>query len=237
MGSRATLEAVRRALVDERSGRVVFVSHCLLNENVRYLGGAARPAAMDEIVDACREIRAGICQMPCPEQAAWGGVLKRRLLPVYGAAGTLRHRLRRPLTRLFLAWTAFVHRRLARAVADEIADYRRSGFEVVGVVGVGASPSCGVTSTLDVGRVVEGLAACPLARIDRGTVNAVVTGSVVAGAGSFIGRVRAETARRGVDVPFLEHDLVAELEGRGPSPAAAAILAAGRSASPGTLGR
>jgi uncharacterized protein YbbK (DUF523 family) len=141
----AALEAVRRALPDARSGQVVFVSHCLLSENVRYLGGAARPAAIDEIVDACREIRAGICQMPCPEQAAWGGVLKRRLLPVYGAAGTVRHRLRGPLARLFLAWTALVHRRLARAVAGQIADYRGAGLEVVGAVGVGASPSCGVT--------------------------------------------------------------------------------------------
>ena len=36
------LEQLQRALADQRSRRVVFVSHCILNENVRYLGGAAR---------------------------------------------------------------------------------------------------------------------------------------------------------------------------------------------------
>ena len=34
------LEQLQRALADKRSRRVVFVSHCILNENVRYLGGA-----------------------------------------------------------------------------------------------------------------------------------------------------------------------------------------------------
>ena len=34
------LEELQRALADERSRRVVFVPHCILNENVRYLGGA-----------------------------------------------------------------------------------------------------------------------------------------------------------------------------------------------------
>jgi hypothetical protein len=32
-------------LKDERSKRVIFVSHCWLNENTRYLGGAFRPGA------------------------------------------------------------------------------------------------------------------------------------------------------------------------------------------------
>jgi hypothetical protein len=31
-------------LADARSNKVIFVSHCLLDENVRYLGGAFMPA-------------------------------------------------------------------------------------------------------------------------------------------------------------------------------------------------
>jgi hypothetical protein len=34
------LDELQRALADKRSRPVVFVSHCILNENVRYLGGA-----------------------------------------------------------------------------------------------------------------------------------------------------------------------------------------------------
>jgi len=80
-GSR--LDTLRERLRDERGGRVLFVSHCLLNENVRYQGGAGRRGAVDEIVDECRMRGLGICQMPCPEQRAWGGVGKRFTTP-YG---------------------------------------------------------------------------------------------------------------------------------------------------------
>ena len=34
------LQVLLERLDDERSKKVVFISHCLLNENVRYLGGA-----------------------------------------------------------------------------------------------------------------------------------------------------------------------------------------------------
>jgi uncharacterized protein YbbK (DUF523 family) len=56
---------------------VVFVSHCLLNQNVRYLGGATRPGGVDDAIAALRRTGAGVVQMPCPEQRAWGGVCKR----------------------------------------------------------------------------------------------------------------------------------------------------------------
>lgn len=45
---------------DQRGGRVVLLSHCLLNENVRY---------------PC------VVQLPCPEQRAWGGARRRLDIP------------------------------------------------------------------------------------------------------------------------------------------------------------
>src|SRR5215510_5576289 len=77
------LRMLRSQLRDERSHRVVFLSHCLLNENTRYLGGAFRPGVVPEVVGPYLRDGIGICQMPCPEQLAWGGVLKRRLLILY----------------------------------------------------------------------------------------------------------------------------------------------------------
>jgi hypothetical protein len=82
-------EALLEQLKDERGKRVVFVSHCLLNENVRYLGGAFRRSGVEEVIMNFLRQGVGICQMPCPEQRAWGGVLKRYILPLYGSKGTL----------------------------------------------------------------------------------------------------------------------------------------------------
>jgi predicted secreted protein len=201
-------------IADERGGEVVFVAHCLLNENTRYAGGAFRRGMVGELVEEIQRRGWGIVQMPCPEQVVWGGVRKRHLGRVYGTRGSLAYRFRRPLVRIAVGWTTVRYSALARAVVRQIEDYLRSGMRVVGIVGVGASPSCGVTTTLEIGRAVEVLAACPLAGADRDRMNDdLLIGCSAAGEGLFIGALRRRLAKRGIDVPFFEHDLVAEMRG------------------------
>lgn len=214
------LEQLQHALADKRSCRVVFVSHCILNENVRYLGGAGLPGSVDELVDGFQAAGVGICQMPCPEQRAWGGVTKRYLIPMYGSKGTVRYRLRHPLTVAFLWRTRWVYARLARRIVRDIADYARSGVEVTGVIGVGPSPSCGVRHTLDVPRSLEVIAGCQLASADARRFNtALMAAARIDGEGYFIRALRRALARRGLTIPFQEHDLAAELRGRPAVPA------------------
>ena len=206
------VRGLRSKLRDERSGRVVFVSHCLLNQNTRYLGGAFRPGAVHEVVDPYLRDGTGICQMPCPEQLAWGGVLKRRLLLVYGRPRL--GRVIRPLLPALTAYTALRYRLLAGRVADQLADYQNNGFDVVGVVGVDASPTCGVTTTLDLNASLQAIAGCPLNRLDRTFMNdTVVNGSARPGRGLFISALDGALARRGRQVPLLGHDLRSEAPG------------------------
>jgi uncharacterized protein YbbK (DUF523 family) len=212
-------------LADARGREVVFVSHCLLNENVRYLGGAFHSGAVPEMVDLLRS-GVGVVQLPCPEQRAWGGVLKRRLLLAYGMRSSPLYPLRRVLFRLFVWHTRARYRLLARRVARDIADYRAAGVRVAGVIGVGASPSCGVSTTLDMRRSFDAMTACPLATIGPALVNdRVVASCRTAGEGLFIAALRRELARRGNgDIPFSEYDLIAEMRLR-PAPAAASSTA------------
>ena len=206
---------LRSRLLDERSGRVVFVAHCLLNENVRYLGGACRPGDVQEIVDQLQEQGLGICQLPCPEQRVWGGVLKRHLLALYGSGRRMTSPVRHFAAALLVGYTRWRYRRLARALASQVADYHAAGFDVAGVVGVDTSPSCGVRYTLDLGAALDALATCDPATIDRDTFNRdVIAATRIAGEGMFIKALRAELARRGQRVRFLAHDLMAEVEQR-----------------------
>lgn len=206
---RSRVRRLQSSLHDERSGRVVFVAHCLLNENTRYLGGAFRPGAVDEVVDIYLRAGTGICQMPCPEELAWGGVLKRHLLVLY-ARPWLSPVLRRSGPALS-AYTRARYRFLARRVARQIIDYQRSGFDVVGVVGVDASPTCGVTTTLDLDVSLSAVVGCPLARLDRRFMNdTVVNGSARPGRGLFIEALSGALGRRGARVPLLGHDLRSE---------------------------
>jgi predicted secreted protein len=202
-------------LADARGKQVAFVSHCLLNENVRYLGGAFRPGGVAEVVEELIHRGVGLCQMPCPEQHAWGGVLKRRMLRAYGAQGTLLYRFRGPLLRLFILYTRYVYWRLARRIVRQIADYEQSGFRVIGLVGVGASPSCGVHMTLDIRRSFEVMAQTPPNSVDRKTINRdAVVACRVAGSGLYVRSLKRQLRRRGLTPPLLEHDLVAEMRGQ-----------------------
>jgi predicted secreted protein len=208
-------EVLRSQLWDERSGRVLVVSHCLLNENVRYLGGATRPGAVEEVVRAALDHGVGFVQMPCPEQRTWGGVLKKRMLSTYGRGlgWSDRPSARRPLSTAAATWTRLALVPLARRVAGEVRDYQQSGMAVVGIVGVGGSPSCGVTCTMDIDGALADLAGCPLAALTRQRMTEVVSVRARPGSGLFIAALRQALEHRRVSVPFFEHDLSAELAG------------------------
>jgi predicted secreted protein len=53
-------------LRDQRGRRVVLVSHCLLNQNTRYAGGATRSDAVAELANELIGAGYGIHQLPCP---------------------------------------------------------------------------------------------------------------------------------------------------------------------------
>ena len=201
-------------LKDERSKRVVFVSHCLLNENTRYLGGAFRRGCVDELMDGFQQEGLGIYQMRCPEQQAWGGVLKRYVLPFYGSQGRLLYRLRHMLLPFFLWYTRWVYRRIAKEVVRDIEDNVRSGYEVVGIVGVGGSPSCGVSSTLDLQCSLEAIAGCPVATCDRRLMNEkAIAACLREGEGLFIAAIQRQLRHKRISVKWYELDLLAEIRG------------------------
>jgi uncharacterized protein YbbK (DUF523 family) len=205
----------------------MFLAHCLLNENTRYLGGACRSGGIGEILDPCLRHGIGIVQMPCPEQHAWGGVLKRRLLLFYGSSGTLRYRLRNVLLPLMLWYTRRIYRRLARETADQIQDYQKSGITVAGIIGVDASPSCGVHESLNMRAALEGVG-----RLGRDTataedVNQIISATVTRGQGLYIEALRRELDKHGLSIPLTAHDLIGELEGKASSVDVQAMIVTG----------
>ena len=50
------IDLMTEKLRDERSKKVAFVSHCLLNENTPYWGGAFRPGCIKEYLDLGFEV-------------------------------------------------------------------------------------------------------------------------------------------------------------------------------------
>jgi predicted secreted protein len=191
---------------DERSGCVVFMSHCLLNQNTRYLVGAVCPGVVTEALDPYMTDGIGIVQMPCPEQRVWRGVLKRRLLwlidhpRIARGAGTF--------SRLVNSYIRLRYRRTARTVIRDLEEYATSGFNVVAVIGLAGSPSCGVNTTSDLGLALTAIGTCPSSGPTTDWINrSVVAASSTPGQGLFIQALSEGGGRRSISVPFDEVDL------------------------------
>jgi len=114
---------------DPRSGKVVFLSHCMLNQNARMINCADFPALFEPLVDYLQQKQVGLIQMTCPELYCLG--LGRFDVRVGLESPAGRQRLER----------------LIDDVAFTIREYLFQDFEVVGILGKEGSPSCGVTRT------------------------------------------------------------------------------------------
>jgi len=114
---------------DTRSFKVIFLSHCMLNQNARFVDVADFPAMFEELLEFLREKQVGIIQMPCPELYCLG-------LGRFDVRPGLEHP--RGMARL---------ERMIDDIVFTIREYRFQGFTVVGILGKEGSPACGVTET------------------------------------------------------------------------------------------
>ena len=210
-----TIELLKERFADQRCKRVVFISHCLLNENTRYMGGAFCSGVNPEIATLLTQIDCGVVQMICPERVAWGGVYKPDVYQFLGVGqAPLIRRLLLPMAPLFLFLLARRMKWVARYTASEIADYHRNGMRVMGVIGVGGSPACGVSRHPDLREYFEWGSQVDIATVTRDEQNAVINRVCKDGPGIFIAYLRRELGRRGIDVEFAEYDLFDEAEGK-----------------------
>ncbi len=137
---------------DARSKSILFVAHCILNQNSISDGTATYPASVVEIVELAGVHQVGIVQMPCPELMCLG--LDRG--DVHGSASPVveeNTRIRKAMSRRPAAARL---RSLVKQLVFQIAEYRKYGFDVRGIVGINRSPSCGVETTSDHNQEVEG---------------------------------------------------------------------------------
>lgn len=208
------IDFISDRLRDSRSKKVIFVSHCILNENTRYLGGAFTQGVLTGLVTHIAKTGYGIVQMQCPEQAAWGGVLKRYIwFSLYSEVRFIQW-FKRLCFPIFVSYTRYTYRKLARRVAREMADYQASGYEVVGVVGIDGSPSCGVNTTLDIKSSYDYFSKTSRNDLHRETFNKNLYAECLRkGRGIFTLALKKACEKKGINLKFFSHDLVAEVNG------------------------
>ena len=115
-------------LSDKRKRRIVFLAHCWLNMNTRFPEGAGFEGANVPLVEVLLQHGLGIVQMPCPEcvclgleKEGWGAKPEAEMRACF--------------------------RKVAQTVADQMEMYLSYGYDIVGIIGMNPSPSCGVEVT------------------------------------------------------------------------------------------
>lgn len=175
---------------DKRGGKVIFLSHCILNQNAKVRGIARYPGAVEPLVQRLLEQGIGMVQMPCPEMTYLGNMRWGAVKDQYNTPMFRRH-----------------CQRLAQEVVDQVENYRQCGYQVVGMVMVDGSPACGLNRT-------------PRPRDPNvmwgGMTWYIPESEYVAGQGNFCEVLQAELQQRGLpDVPFVacpEFDEVGTLD-------------------------
>ncbi len=111
----------------DRSKKVIFVSHCILNQNTVVYPLARAKGAYRDIVTELMNNGIGIHQLPCPEYRYLG--LKRE-----------------PMTKEQYETEDF--RRLNKGIASDavriIKEYISSGYNMLGIIGINESPTCSI---------------------------------------------------------------------------------------------
>lgn len=128
---------------DKRGKKVILVSHCILNQNAKLDECAHYPGAIREVIQLLIEQGFGIIQMPCPELIQLG--LDRQV------DQSTNHTVMSEDTRI----AKLMHEKnaqelcikLAGDIIYQIEEYQKQNFEVVGLLGINGSPTCGVETT------------------------------------------------------------------------------------------
>ena len=115
--------------VDARGRKVVVVCHCILNANSK-VEGLSQYAGIHPLVGRLAGLGIGVIQMPCAEMTALGMRRWGQTREQYESVAFTQH-----------------CRELSEQTAEQVREYQRCGYDILGVVGVDGSPTCGVTTS------------------------------------------------------------------------------------------
>ncbi|NIO44696.1 MAG: hypothetical protein GTN36_04045 [Candidatus Aenigmarchaeota archaeon] len=112
----------------ERSKKIIFVSHCLLNQNVRAVGREKFAGSFKDLLELFAASGVGIVQLPCPQLDFNGGLDRRvKSRDSYETNGYRKH----------------CHK-LSINLINQIENYLRKNYSVIAILGVELSVTCAV---------------------------------------------------------------------------------------------
>ena len=139
--------------MDKRGKRIIYVSQCILNQNLRFPGIAIESGAISELLNPIIKNGIGIESMPCLERLGWGGVQRTTFFKYFPMITKNIGSFKFPIIKLFLRSWLKKYKKLCKKEAKKIIlqmqDYHNSGYTILGIITTNDSPTCGYTQTIN----------------------------------------------------------------------------------------
>lgn len=175
----------------KRKKKIILVCHCILNSNSKVEGLSQYEGVFKEFLNIIADKGIGIIQLPCPEMIMYG--IKR-----WG-------QVKEQYDNLFYRQQC---RRLLEPIIQQVKNYIDFGYEIVGIVGIDGSPSCGVNFTCSGNYGGE--------IIDSSQVSGILESlKLVNGSGVFIEELKKYLKEVDLEIPFYsinENDVYSSLD-------------------------
>lgn len=163
----------------KRKKEMVILCHCILNGNAKVEGISSYSGAIESVVSFFIQKGVGIIQLPCPEMTMygirrWGHVKEQFDTPYF----------RRHCKEIFQPYL------------EQIKDYTKNGYTILGLIGLEGSPSCGVSETCAGywgGEIMDA----------SNIQNKMNTLKMVQDPGVFIEEIKKELLSEGINIPLI----------------------------------
>ncbi len=137
---------------DNRGKRIIFLAHCVCNQNSISDGTATFSGTNETVLRLLLDAKIGIVQLPCPEMNCLGldrGDKEGANRPLLEENSRIRNALIQTDAKRILEL-------LVQQASFQIKEYIHYGFEIIGIIGINRSPSCGINTTSKDNAEVEG---------------------------------------------------------------------------------
>jgi len=108
-----------------RRKKIIYTAHCVLNQNAVIRDWERAQGAFNSILKVLLDKNISIVQLPCPEFTFLGESRPPMTKKEYD---TLEYRS--------------ICRKLATGVVHQMKEYLNNSYEIIGLLGIGGSPSC-----------------------------------------------------------------------------------------------
>ena len=198
---------------DHRERQIVYVSRCILNQNLRFPGIAIKSGALNEILESFLINGLGIEPLPCLECLGWGGVARKsffKFIPKFFKYSDSKVFL---ILKLFGAIWVWKYRRLckkqAKFVMREMEDFITSGYLIKGIIAMNDSPTCALTKTIDLLNSAKkfkdmGLEVNDFLSPKFEKMKSIIPNICENGTGIFMSEIIRELKRRKLDIKLIE---------------------------------